>query len=143
MGKSSDLGTLCLRVALGVIFIAHGGQHLFGLFGGPGLQATGEMFAGMGMQPGIFWAALAGGTEFFGGLVVLAGVLTRPAALGLSIVMLVAIAKVHLPNGFFMNFMNTPGIGHGIEYNLALLGMSLALLFGGPGKYSIECKSCK
>jgi len=138
-----DLGPLCLRVAVGIIFIAHGSQKLFGLFGGGGLQATAQGFAQMGFQPGLFWATVAGCTEFFGGLGVLLGVATRLAALLLGIFMLVAMVKVHLPNGFFLNFMLTPGVGHGIEYNVALLGACLALVLGGPGKYSLECATCK
>ena len=138
-----DVGPLCLRVAIGVIFLAHGSQKLFGLFGGAGLQATGQFFGQIGFQPGVFWAAVAGATEFFGGLAVLLGTGTQIAALLLSAVMLVAMVKVHLPNGFFLNFAMTPGVGHGIEYNVALIGGCLALLFGGPGKFSAECAQCK
>lgn len=137
--KFRDAGPLCLRAAIGVIFIAHGSQKLFGLFGGAGLQATGQFFAQLGFQPGAFWALVAGATEFFGGLAVLLGAGTQVAALLLSGLMLVAMVKVHLPNGFFLNFALTPGVGHGIEYNVALLGGCLALLFGGPGKFSVEC----
>ncbi len=137
-----DAGPLCLRAAIGVIFIAHGAQKLFGLFGGAGLQATGQFFAQIGFQPGLLWAAAAGATEFFGGLAVLVGFSTRLAAFGLAAVMAVAAVKVHLANGFFMNFAMTPGVGHGIEYNLALLGGSLALVFGGPGKCSIDAGRC-
>lgn len=138
----AEVGPLCLRIALGVIFAAHGAQKLFGWFGGGGLAATGGFFSQIGFQPGVLWAALAGATEFIGGLAVLAGFSTRLAALGLACVMLVAMLKVHLPNGFFMNFAMTPGVGHGIEYNVALLGGSLALMFGGPGKFSIDAGYC-
>jgi len=147
LGKSleayADVGTLCLRIAIGVIFLAHGSQKLFGWFGGPGLAAMGDAFSQMGFQPGLFWAAVAGASEFFGGLTVLLGFATHVGAFLIGMVMLVAMLKVHLPNGFFLNFMCTPGVGHGIEYNVALLGGCVALLLGGPGKYSVECASCK
>jgi putative oxidoreductase len=66
------------------------------------------------------------------------GLLVRPAALGLILVMLVAIAKVHWPNGFFLNWALEPGKGHGYEMNLALIGMALAVLIGGAGILSIN-----
>ncbi len=140
-----DVGTLCLRLALGVIFTAHGSQILFGWFDGPGLAAMGQGFSQMGFQPGVFWATVTGATEFFGGLGLLLGVGTRLAALLLGVVMLVAMLKVHLPNGFFLNFMLKPGVGHGVEYNVALLGGCLSLFFSGPGKYAICCSKsqCK
>ncbi len=133
-----DVGPLCLRAAIGVIFLAHGSQKLFVW----GLGATAQGFAQMGFQPGIVWASLTAATEFLGGLAVLVGFSTRLAAFLLGMVMLVAIFKVHLPYGFFLNWMSRPGVGHGIEYNLSLIGGCVALLFGGPGRYSIDAKRC-
>lgn len=135
-----DAGSLCLRASLGIIFFAHGAQKLLGWFGGGGLAATGEAFAHMGFWPPLLWALVAGCVEFFGGLLVLAGWKTREAALLLGATMLVAMLKVHWPHGFFMNFALTPGIGHGVEYNIALLGGCLALVFGGPGRYAWDPK---
>jgi putative oxidoreductase len=128
---------LVIRVALGVIFIAHGGQKLFGLCGGVGLQATFDTFASnMGIPPWItFMAVLA---EFFGGLAVLIGLLTRLASVSLGVVMLVAIFEAHLQYGFFMNWSLVRGVGHGIEFNIALLGMSLGLILSGPGQLSLD-----
>ena len=133
-----DLGPLCLRIALGIIFFAHGSQILLGWFEGSGLSSTRQAFAQMGLWPPFFWALVVACTEFFGGLLLLAGWQTRPAALLLAITMVVAMAKVHWPNGFFLNFRLTPGVGHGIEYNVALLGGCLALVFGGPGRHAWE-----
>lgn len=119
-----------LRIALGLIFMAHGGQKLFGWFAGYGLQATAGFFEqNLGMAPGIFWATLAGCGEFFGGLLVFLGLLTRFGALNIAIVMLVAIFKVHWP-AFF-----APA---GIEYPMALLGAALALMIAGGGKFSLD-----
>jgi putative oxidoreductase len=121
--------TLPLRIALGLIFMAHGGQKLFGWFGGPGLQGTAGFFQQMGFAPAIFWATLAACGEFFGGFLVFLGLLTRFGALNITIVMLVAIVKVHWP-AFF-----APA---GIEYPMALLGSALALMIAGGGKFSID-----
>jgi putative oxidoreductase len=127
---------LVVRLALGVIFFAHGAQKVFGWFGGRGLSATIAGFRQMNIPPAA--TALAAFVECFGGLAVLVGFLTRPAALGLIGVMLVAIAKVHVAHGFFLNWSVTPGKGHGYEFNLALIAMALAILIGGGGVLSID-----
>jgi putative oxidoreductase len=128
---------VAIRLGLAVIFIAHGGQKLFGIWDGPGLQATIEAFEETIGVPS-YLALIAVGTEFFGGLTVLVGFLTRFAAAGLAVHMAVAIVKVHLMNGFFLNWSITPGKGHGYEFNLALLAMSIALLLSGPGKLALD-----
>lgn len=120
-----------LRLAAGVIFSAHGAQKLFGWFGGYGLQGTGDWMASIGLEPGMLMAALAGGAEFFGGLLLLIGLLVRPAAFVLSITMLVAIVSVHLPNGLFMS-------NNGYEFALAMLAISVALVFRGAGSLSLD-----
>ncbi len=127
---------LIVRLGLGVIFFAHGAQKLFGWFGGGGLKATIAGFRQMKIPPAA--TVVAACVECFGGLAVLLGFLTRPAALGLIVVMLVAIAKVHARNGFFMNWYVTPGKGHGFEFNLALIAMALAILIGGGGVWSVD-----
>ena len=135
--KLSAWAPLAIRVALGVIFIAHGGQKLFGLWGGVGLQATFDAFeSNMGIPPWITLMAVL--AEFFGGLAVLIGLLTRLASLSLGIVMLVAIFAAHLQHGFFMNWNLVRGVGHGIEFNLALLCMSMGLMLSGPGQFSLD-----
>lgn len=122
--------TAPLRIVLGLIFMAHGSQKLFGWFGGYGLQATAGFFAEkMGMTPGILWATLAGCGEFFGGLLVMLGLVTRFGALNIAIVMLVAIIKVHWGSFFAPS---------GMEYPLALLGSAVTLLITGGGKFSID-----
>ena len=127
-----------VRLALGVVFVAHGGQKVFGWFGGPGLKATIQMFQQhMKVPPAA--TVLAALIEFLGGLAMLAGVLVRPAAVGIVVVMLVAIAKVHGRHGFFINFSGTPGKGHGFEFNFVLIAMALSILIGGAGAFSIDC----
>lgn len=128
---------LIVRVVLGVIFFAHGAQKMFGWFGGYGLKGTiGYFQQALRIPPAL--TVLDALTECFGGLAVLVGFLARPAALGLVIVMLVAITKVHWRNGFFLNWSLEQGKGHGIEMNLALIGMALAVLVGGAGAFSID-----
>jgi putative oxidoreductase len=122
--------TIPLRIALGVIFLAHGGQKLFGWLGGKGLVATAGFLAEkLGMTPGMLWAMLAGIGEFGGGLLLLLGLGTRLGALLISIVMLVAIVKVHW--GTF--FMPT-----GVEFAFSLLASAVALLIAGGGKFSLD-----
>jgi putative oxidoreductase len=127
---------LVVRLGLGVIFFAHGAQKVFGWFGGGGLKATIAGFRQMNIPPAA--TVLAACVECFGGLAVLIGFLTRPAALGLIVVMLVAITKVHARHGFFLNWYVTPGKGHGYEFNLALIAMALSLVIGGAGAWSID-----
>jgi putative oxidoreductase len=127
---------LVVRLGLGVVFFAHGAQKVLGWFGGRGLQGTINGFKGMGIPPAA--AVMAAFIEFLGGLAMLGGFLVRPAALGLIVVMLVAIMKVHAQHGFFINFAGTPGKGHGFEFNFVLIAMALSILIGGAGALSID-----
>lgn len=131
------LAPLMLRIPLGLIFMAHGSQKLLGLFGGQGLTATFKTFElKMGIPP--IFALLAIIAEFGGGFGVLTGFLTRLSAAGISAVMLVAIYKVSWVNGFFLNTYCVPGHGHGIEFNIALLGMALYLVLAGGGRWCLD-----
>lgn len=136
-GTYPSWSLLIARLVLGVIFFAHGSQKVFGWFGGRGLTATVNNFH-QGLKIPRPLGYLASFTECFGGTAVFVGVLARPAALGLIVVMLVAIAKVHWPHGFFINFALQPGKGHGFEFNLALIGLALAVLVGGAGALSVD-----
>jgi putative oxidoreductase len=128
---------VALRLPLGVIFFAHGAQKLLGWFGGYGWHGTMQYFTQSLHIPAPL-AAIAILAEFFGGLALVAGVFTRWAALLTAVEMLVAAILVHLPNGFFLNWMNQPNRGHGIEYNIALIGAALALALLGGGRLSID-----
>lgn len=134
---SDAVAPLLIRIPLGLIFLAHGSQKLFGLFGGSGLTSTFRIFEEkMGIPP--IFTLLAIIAEFGGGLGVLSGFLTRLSAAGIASVMAVAIYKVHWVNGFFMNSSCLPGKGHGIEFTLALFGMALYLVVAGGGKWCID-----
>lgn len=129
--SNAGIAPLVLRIPLGIIFMAHGAQKLFGWFGGYGLEGTGQWMASIGLEPGFMMALLAGAAEFFGGLAILIGLLTRPAALTLAVTMLVAIISVHLPNGLFMS-------NNGYEFGLALLAGSISLMISGAGSLSAD-----
>lgn len=126
---------LMLRIPLGLIFMAHGSQKLLGVFGGQGLTGTFRTFEEkMGIPP--IFTLLAIIAEFGGGFGILTGFLTRLSAAGISAVMLVAIYKIHWAHGFFLN--SSAVHGHGIEYNIALLGMALYLLIAGGGRWCLD-----
>ncbi|PYN87276.1 MAG: DoxX family protein [Candidatus Rokuibacteriota bacterium] len=127
---------LVVRLALGIVFFAHGAQKTFGWFGGHGLSATIAGFRQMNIPPAA--TALAAFIECLGGLALIVGLLARPVAVGLILVMLVAVVKVHARNGFFLNFAMTPGKGHGCEFNFVLIAMALSILIGGAGTLSID-----
>ncbi len=130
-GSANALSALALRIPLGIIFVAHGAQKLFGWFGGYGLEGTGGFMSSIGLEPGVLMAALAGSAEFFGGLALLFGLLYRPAAVVLAFTMLIALTVVHLPNGLFMS-------NNGYEFALALLAGSVAMALSGAGRYSLD-----
>lgn len=134
---TSDLWAITLiRVTLGGIMFGHGAQKVLGWFGGYGLKGTTGYLTSIGIPLPV--AYLVCFTEFLGGIALVLGLLTRLAALGVAVVMVGAVVKVHLPNGFFMNWDLTPGKGHGFETNLALLAMALACVIAGGGALSID-----
>lgn len=127
----SSWGPLALRLPVGIIFMAHGAQKLFGLFGGYGLEGTGQWMASIGLEPGYLMALLAGSGEFFGGLALLIGLLVRPAALVTAFTMVMAILTVHIGNGLFMS-------NNGYEFGLALLAATVSLAITGGGNLSAD-----
>ncbi|MGI2001409.1 DoxX family protein [Shewanella frigidimarina] len=129
--STAGFSTLALRLPVGIIFMAHGGQKLFGWFGGYGLEGTGQWMASIGIEPGVLMAFLAGSAELVGGLFILLGLLTRPAAVLLAFTMIIAIASVHISNGLFM-------ANNGYEFALALLAASVSLALSGSGKVAID-----
>lgn len=131
IATQNSFSPLALRVPLGIIFAAHGAQKLFGWFGGYGLEGTGQWMASIGLEPGVLMAALSGSAEFFGGVFLLLGLLTRPTALVLAVTMLVAIFSVHISHGLFMS-------NNGYEFALALLAGVVSLLISGGGRASLD-----
>lgn len=131
LATDNSLAGLALRIPAGIIFAAHGAQKLFGWFGGYGLEGTGGWMDSIGLSPGYLMALLAGSAEFFGGIALLLGLLTRPAALMLAVTMLVAIFSVHIDKGLFMS-------NNGYEFGLSLLAISVALVINGAGAVSLD-----
>jgi putative oxidoreductase len=122
--------TLLLQVVLGVIFVLHGAQKLFGAFGGAGISGLGTYFDKIGISPGLFWAWVVGCVEFFGGLCVLFGFLTRIAGAALVIDMTVAVFKVHFPAFFWTKA--------GLEMPMTLGVIALSLVLSGPSFLSLD-----
>ena len=125
-----------VRVTLGVIFFAHGSQKVFGWFGGYGLKGTTGYFVSTGLPPVVAYAVCF--FELLGGIGLVLGLLTRLAALAIITVMTGAIAKVHWPHGFFINWELTAGKGHGFEANLAFIAMAVACVIAGGGAFSLD-----
>ena len=123
--KAIDASLLIMRIVVGIIFAAHGAQHLFGAFNGPGLKGTVDMLGPVGYLVAI--------GEFFGGIGIVFGFLSRFSAASIIVIMIGAIVKVHFSKGFFMQ-------NGGFEYNLALIGLLLPILILGPGKYAVGQK---
>jgi len=131
-----NAATVILRLVLGVVFFAHGAQKMLGWFGGYGFSGTMGYFTGTAHIPAVF-AFLAIAAELFGGLGLLFGFLTRIAAFGISVNMLVAIATVHGAMGFFMNWTGAQK-GEGFEYHLLVLAITAFLMIRGAGAFSID-----
>ena len=128
-------GPVILRVCVGAVFVAHGLQKLLGMWGGPGLDGTAGMLGALGLPYPYPMGVLLAVTEAGGGLLLILGGLTRPAALALAVDMAVAMWKVHYAHGFFLGGQ---GRGDGIEYTLVLFGALISLMLTGAGALSIE-----
>ncbi|RIV07658.1 DoxX family protein [Priestia flexa] len=126
-----SIGLLLIRLVIGLSFIAHGAQKLFGWFGGHGLKGTGGWFESIGMKPGARMALIAGLSELVGGALFAVGFLTPLAALMIAGTMFIAIIKVHGPNGYWAT-------QNGYEYNLTLLVVAISIAIIGPGYYAID-----
>jgi putative oxidoreductase len=136
ISTDNDSATAILRFVLGVIFFAHGAQKMLGWFGGYGFSGTMGFFTDV-MHIPVLFAFLAITAEFFGGLGLMLGFLTRIAALGIFSNMVVAIAMVHHRFGFFMNWTGAQK-GEGFEYHLLVLAITAFLMIRGAGAVSID-----
>ncbi len=125
-----------IRTILGVVFFAHGAQKLLGWFGGAGLKETMRtMHDFLGLPPPLAFAAVA--AEFFGGLGLIVGLLSRLAAVGIGVTMLAAIVMVHGRNGLFMDWFGARK-NHGYEYHLLAIALALAVVARGSGALSLD-----
>ncbi|MDQ0201380.1 DoxX family protein [Neobacillus ginsengisoli] len=126
-----NIGLLLIRLVIGLLFIGHGSQKLFGWFGGYGIKGTGGWMESIGIKPGFAMALMAGLAEFFGGILFAAGLLTSLAGIMIALTMVMAIVKVHGPNGLWST-------QNGYEYNLTLFVVAIAVAIAGPGHYSVD-----
>ena len=129
--KMMDVGLLIIRLVIGVLFIGHGAQKLFGWFGGYGLKGTGGWMESIGIKPGVTMAVFAGLAELIGGILFAAGLLTPLAGIMIAATMVMAIVKVHGPNGLWAT-------QNGYEYNLTLLVVAIGVALTGPGQYALD-----
>ncbi|WP_372516723.1 MULTISPECIES: DoxX family protein [Paenibacillus] len=125
------LGLLIVRLVIGLLFVGHGAQKLFGWFGGYGPKGTGGWMESIGIKPGVAMAVMAGLMELIGGLLFAAGLFTPVAAVLIALTMLVAIFKVHGPNGIWAT-------SNGYEYPLVLLAVAVGVALTGAGAYSLD-----
>jgi len=126
-----NIGLLMIRLVIGLLFIGHGAQKLFGWFSGYGLKGTGGWFESIGMKPGVTIALIAGLAELIGGIMFALGLLTPVAGILIAGTMAMAIIKVHAPNGIWAT-------SNGYEYNLTLLVVAISVVLTGPGKYALD-----
>ncbi|MBH0080409.1 DoxX family protein [Pseudoalteromonas sp. NZS11] len=131
LSSKAGVAALILRVPVGLILAAHGAQKLFAWFGGYGLEGTGQWMASIGLEPGYWLAMMAGSAEFFGGIALAIGLLTRPAPVVAGFTLLIAIFSVHISNGLFM-------ANNGYEYALTLLVVTVVLAIQGAGSFSLD-----
>ena len=125
------LGLLVLRLVLGLILVGHGAQKLFGWWGGSGMTGWTGAMTRMRIRPAMPWAWMSALAEFVGGLLVAIGFLNPLGSFAIAGSMLVAIALVHWPKGFW----TTKG---GYEFNLLIIAAAAAVAIAGPGAYSLD-----
>ncbi len=123
-----DVALLIARVVLGIVFVVHGAQLMFGAFGGPGLSGFARMMGPIGYLVAI--------GQFFGGVGLILGVLARFSAAAIAVIMCGAIVLVHARVGFFMNWMGKQA-GEGFEYHLLAIALALVILIVGPGRLTV------
>lgn len=132
----SDWTGLVLRLSLGLIMLPHGGQKLLGWFGGFGFEASVAFFVETIGVPWILAVAIVL-IEFFGPIGLILGLASRFWAAAIAVIMAGAIFTVSLQYGFFMNWFGNQE-GEGYEFHLLMIGISLAVMLNGSGKYSID-----
>lgn len=140
-GESSSLvglGPAVLRLALAAVFIAHGAQKLFGVWGGAGLSDASAHLADLGLTAAYPVTAVVGFVELAGGFFLLLGAFTLVVSALLAVDLLVAVWRVHAEGGFFLNWSMAAGQAHGVEFHVVLLAALVCLMASGPGTFSLD-----
>lgn len=135
--NTNNTAALIARLALGIVVFPHGAQKLLGWFGGYGFEGTMSFLTGQAGLPYVI-ALLVILIEFFGALMLIAGVASRVAAFAVLVNFAGVVISSHLHNGFFMNWYSEANKGEGLEYFILLFGLSLIVLIAGGGKASID-----
>lgn len=136
ISTTNDWTLTVIRLALGTVMFAHGTQKMLGWFGGFGFSGTMGFFTKqMGIPAPLAFLAIA--AEFFGGLGLLAGLLSRIAAFGIIVNMVVAVITTHFANGFFMNWASNQK-GEGFEFHILAIALGLAVMIRGAGTLSAD-----
>ncbi|GHM99100.1 hypothetical protein WSM22_05900 [Cytophagales bacterium WSM2-2] len=133
---NDDWSSFVIRLTIGLIIFPHGAQKMLGWFGGPGFSGEMNFLTTVVNLPWII-AFLVIFIEFVGALSLIAGFASRIWAVLMISLMIGIIVIVHFDNGFFMNWFGNQK-GEGYEYHLLVIGLSLAILFGGSGKFSVD-----
>jgi putative oxidoreductase len=144
----ASIGLIFVRLAVATVLFAHGAHTLFGTFASPGIGPGGidhttTQFAALGLQPASIFAVAAGLAQLLGAIMILAGWYTRWGAGANFLYLLVGVWKEHAQWGLFLNWVNEPGRGHGIEYSLVFASILLFLAIAGPGDYSIDGRQAR
>jgi putative oxidoreductase len=135
LATSNDWTITLLRLVLGAAFFAHGAQKMLGWFGGYGFSGTMGYFTHSGIPAPLAFLAIA--AEFFDGMGLVVGLLSRVAAFGIVVNMVVAVLTVHLPFGLFMNWSGAQK-GEGFEYHLLAIAIGIAIMAKGGGAVSLD-----
>lgn len=136
LNTNADWVVAVVRIILGVVLFAHGAQKMLGWYGGPGFNQTMRVFTVQMKLPPLV-AVLVIAAEFFGGLGLIIGLLSRVAAFGIAATMLGAVVMVHFRNGFFMNWFGEKR-GNGYEYHLLAIALALVVIIEGSGPFSLD-----
>jgi putative oxidoreductase len=129
-GTWTDIALLILRLAVGIIVVAHGAQKALGLFGGPGIAGFAKFVSSLGFAPATLWATSAALGELGGGIFLILGIFPRICAAVIAVIMFVAVVFVHGAGGYF-------AANNGFEYPLFILMVSLSILLAGGGRLSL------
>jgi putative oxidoreductase len=133
---ATDTASFCLRIVLGLVMFPHGMQKLFGWFGGAGLENTiGHYITSYGVLPVITLLVIL--AEAAGSIALIVGLWSRIVAAGIGLIMIGAIFSVHFQHGFFMNWTGQQA-GEGFEFHLLVIGICIALVIRGSGKWSVD-----